>query len=414
MIQIPDTSSLLPTLHRLPNGRTLALFPSSTTDLVKIDFMTESGTAYQIQPLVAGAATRLSTAASRQMDSRQLSEFFDYRGILLDHNIDVQQSCTTFYSLHRHIPQLLPILQQLMIEPTFPEEDLEVYRNKRRHEIMVMKQKAPDLARKAFYQTLFGTTHPLGRYAEADDVDRLTREQVLEHYRRTHSLADTDIVLSGKIDDALIAAIEQHFAPQTPTSPEIPTLPAIPVIPEKPVIPALPATPQASLRIGRILPLSWDDPDYAHFLILTTLLGGYFGSRLMSNLREDKGYTYGIYARTQIYRGVIVFNIVTDVARESAEDARNQISLEIQRLIDEPVSPEELEFVKNVFAGDFIRSVDGVFEQSQRYIDMHSVRITELLTDNLRNALLDATPSHLQNLAARHLSPSELTTVQIG
>ncbi len=154
--------------------------------------------------------------------------------------------------------------------------------------------------------------------------------------------------------------------------------------------------------------------DYARFMLMTTVLGGYFGSRLMSNIREDKGYTYGIYARTQIYRGVIVFFITADVAGGMAQAALDEVNKELELLCKEPVADEELELVKTVLAGDFLRSVDGIFEKSARYCDMLGTCVDERLTDNLRSALQDTTPAQLQELAQRFLNPSDMTVCLAG
>ena len=171
---------------------------------------------------------------------------------------------------------------------------------------------------------------------------------------------------------------------------------------------------QTTVRVGRLLPVAWDDPDYARLMLLVTILGGYFGSRLMSNLREDKGYTYGIYARTQIYRGAIVFYTSADVAGDVADDAEREIMHELQRLVDDPVPQAELDLVRTVLAGDFLRSVDGIFERSARFVDMLGTDVTELLTDNLREALATTTPSDLQRLAAEHLAPQMMTVCRAG
>jgi predicted Zn-dependent peptidase len=169
---------------------------------------------------------------------------------------------------------------------------------------------------------------------------------------------------------------------------------------------------QTTVRVGRVLPLAWESADYARFMILTTLLGGYFGSRLMQNLREDKGYTYGIYARTQLYRGVIVFYITADVAGSVAKEAEQEIIHELRRLAEKPVGEEELNLVKVVLAGDFIRSVDGTFELSERYRQMHFTDVTEQLTTHYFDAVQHVTPAQLQALAQQYLTP--LTTVTAG
>ena len=134
----------------------------------------------------------------------------------------------------------------------------------------------------------------------------------------------------------------------------------------------------------------------------------------MSNLREDKGYTYGIYARTQIYRGVIVFYLTADVAGNVADEAGKEIMHELQRLVDEPVPDEELDLVRTVLVGDFLRSVDGIFERSARFCDMLGTDITEQFTDNLREAILTTTSADLQRLAATYLAPQQMTVCRAG
>ena len=161
-----------------------------------------------------------------------------------------------------------------------------------------------------------------------------------------------------------------------------------------------------------MLPLAWSDPDYARFLVLNTILGGYFGSRLMSNIREDKGYTYGIYSMTQVFRGSVVFYITADVAADVTQAAVDEVFCEIRRLQDEPVPQEELELVRNYMMGDFIRSIDGTFELSERYRQMVATDVTEQLTRNLLDAIQHVTPERLQSLARTYLT--DLLTVTAG
>ena len=417
MIDIPATQTLLPEEHKLSNGRTLYAFPSTSTELVKIDFLYEAGTAYQQQKLVSSAANNLYTVASNEMDAKQLSEFFDYRGILVDNNSDVLHCSSSFYTLHRHLGDLLPVLEALVHRPAFPVEEFEVFRNKRRQKLMAMRQQSSDVARRLFYTALFGEEHPLGHYADPEDADRLTLDAVRNFYKEYHHAGDMDIIVSGKIDDKLLAAFDSAFGHDSASTSHtlIPTLAQTTTHTIKQSNnQAIKGSVQATVRVGRILPLRWDDPDYAHFMILTTLLGGYFGSRLMSNLREDKGYTYGIYARTQVYRGVIVFFITADVAQHAVDDAEKEILHEVRRLRDEAVSAEELELVRMVLAGDFIRSVDGVFERAARFGDMLGTHVTEQLTDNLREALVTVTSDKIQQLAARYLQDDQLCVCRAG
>lgn len=414
MITIPPSDSLLPQRHSLSNGRTLYAFPTGSTDLVKIDFLREAGSIYQRQRLAAAAACRLATVAGGGMDAARLSEFLDFRGIIVENSNTVFQTTTSFWTLARHIDSLLPVLDGLVHEPAFPEGEFDVYRRRKKQEIMASQQKSSDMARRLFYESLFGTAHPLGRYAMPDDADRLDLEVVRRHYKDRCGIGDATIVLSGHVDDRLFLAVDDRFGHDTPAGLPVLQLPEAPA--QRPAHRQvdIPSSVQTSLRVGRLLPLAWDDPDYARLMVLVTMLGGYFGSRLMSNLREDKGYTYGIYARTQLYRGAIVFYITADVAADVADDAEKQIVCELQRLVDESAPDDELDMVRTVLAGDFLRSVDGIFERSSRFCDMLGTAVTERLTDNLREALADVTAVDLQHIAARFLAPEDMTFCRAG
>lgn len=415
MVSLPDTATLLPQEHPFATGGTLYAFPSASTDLVKIDLIHEAGSAYQPQPLCAAAANRLFAVASDDMDARQLAEFMDYRGIVVDHNPDILTASTSVYFLRRYLDELLPVLQQLLLHPAFPQDDFEVFLSKRRQELQAMQRKTREVARRLFYQTLFGTDHPLGRYAEPDDADRLDRETVVCFFHRRYR--SRQLIVSGNIDAELIEKVTESLAPlqvEESKNPKVEDLISTFQYQLSTFKVAVPGAVQTTLRVGRILPLRWDSVDYARFMLLTTLLGGFFGSRLMSNLREDKGYTYGIQAHTQIYRGVIVLYITTDVAASAADAAEEEIRRELQRLCDEPVGDDELAMVKTVLIGDFIRSVDGVFERSERLRSMLATDVDETFTDNLREALQTTTADHLLQLSRRFLQPADMLYCRAG
>ena len=416
MISIPDTNTLKPQAYAA-DGR-IALFPSLNIDLVKIDLLFEAGSAWQLQPLCASAASKLYTLATRQMNSTQLSEFIDFRGIIIETSNEVHQSALTVYTLKRYADQLLPVIHEMFQSPAFAEEDYSRWQQKRHEEIATLEQRTSHIARRLFYQALFGDTHPLGVYATADDAYRLQLPTVIDHWEKHYHLSRCKVVIAGNVDERLCADVSEtlvgirydgNHAGRLATLPRPKAVPARRVLAHK-----MPAATQTSIRIGRILPIAWDSVDYARFIILTTALGGWFGSRLMRNIREDKGYTYGIYARTQIYRGCIVFYITADVAANTADDAIEQVFNELELLAREPLSEEELTLVKNVLVGDFLRSVDGIFELSSRYCDMQANGVDERLTDNLRTAIKETTAAQLQELAQRLLNPKDMTVSTAG
>lgn len=386
-------------------------FPSESTELVKLDLLFEAGSAYQPQPLCAMAACKLFNVATRRMDSARMAEFLDYRGVVVEADGHTQQSRLTLYFLRRYADELMPVVAEMLKEPAFDEKDFAVWRDKQRQEIAVSNQRTSSVARKLYYQTLFGPQHPLGRYATVEDADRLEIDTVRRYYASRYGQGPVAVVLAGAVDDALRQTVAKYITLNTDAPAQLPlALPA--AVNGRRVTAQVNGAVQTTVRVGGVLPIQWDDPDMARLMLLNMLLGGYFGSRLMGNLREDKGYTYGIVSRIQLYRGLAVFFITTDVAGDVAEAAEQEILKELDGL--RHIGDEELQLVKQVMVGDFLRSVDGIFELSARYCDMYETQVTELLTDQLREAIEKTTAAQLEELAQRLLCREAMNVFVVG
>lgn len=395
------------------DGREVASFAGSTS-LVKMDILFDAGTAVQPQMLCAGAANKLLTVATEKMNADELAEFLDFRGVVVEPGLSPTQSSLTVYMLRRLADEVVPVVADMLCRPLYAEEDFRLWQASRRQELSTLSQRTSHIARKMFFETLFGTEHPLGRYAMVDDVDLLQLDTIKDFWRRHYGMEGCSVVLSGCVDDGLLSLTGKYFGRQTKATKPV----LLSAITKEGTacrkVHHMESATQTSLRIGRVLPLRWDEPDYARLMLLVNILGGYFGSRLMSNLREDKGFTYGVRARTQIFSGVIVFYIVADVAAGTAEAAVEETRKELRRLCEEPIGDDELDLAKTVLAGDFLRSVDGVFELSARYCDMLGAGIDERLTDNIRAALKETTAAQLQELAQRLLDEGSMTICLAG
>ncbi len=417
MLLAPSTESLIPQTHLLPNGQRLSYYPNNALGLVKLDITVEAGSRYQQYKSQAHAANQLFGEATAKHCAREVAEMLDFRGIVVERMADVCVSSLTFYFLRRYAEELLPLIREMFdspyggsVESPITQAMFDAYVAKRRQQLATGLQKTSYVARNRFYELLYGHEHPLGTYAKPEDMDMLTLEAVNRFVHRHYSLGNARLVLSGSVDDALLHLADQYLSPLTDGTVSEPLLPSPhPQISIRDTRFSIPSAVQATIRIGRTLSVSWDQPDYARFMVLNTVLGGYFGSRLMSNIREEKGYTYGVYSTTQIHRGSIVFYITADVAKEAANAAVDEINKEIHRLQTEPIPEEELERVRNYMMGDFIRSIDGVFEVSERYCHMAATHVGESLTANLLDAIATVTPHQLQTLAQTHFT--DLVTV---
>jgi len=419
MIAFPDIPGLLEPERIGP----VCLFRSSATDLLKLDFVFEAGSYYQPQLLTAVAAAKLMTVATRTMDAQRLSEFLDARGIVAESTSNLFTSCLTLYTHRRYAGELLPVVAEMLREPALTEGDFEVWRSAKRQELAVHQQRSSTVARRLWYQALFGTDHPLGHAAAPEDADRLQLDVVRDYFRRHYPSAPCQITLSGAVDEQLINILNTYtIVPSLPLTPSHSL--SLPLPPPSPLLKGegagvrlhLPTSQQTSIRIGRILPHADTIPfeDSARLAVCTSLLGGYFGSRLMSNLREDKGFTYGVSAHIQPYRGCRVFFIASDVAAGTADEATREAIGELQRLADTPPSHDELDTVKSILAGDAMRMLDGVFERSDRYCDLLESGPVDLYDPRFPQVLHDTTPEQVSSLMHKWLLPDSMLCCQAG
>ena len=415
-----DRSGLVPQKHVMPNGKVLAFFPDNNTELVKIDFCFPAGAAYQSKLLQAAATNSLLCECSKKRSIQEVAEWIDFRGIVVDKNVDTVMSTLSFYTLRRYVPELLPLVYELFAEPVFGEHEFAVFLSKRRQKILSAQMETGKVARNLFYADIFGRTHPYGVYAEVEDVDKLTVDDVRRFYSEHYNLSQMQMVVAGHCDARLVELIDKQFGQVScdeqgtgdifePADYPIPAHETF-----RAVNAVVPNAVQSTLRIGRRLPWRWDSQEYALFTVLNTLLGGYFGSRLMSNIREGKGYTYGIYSYSHLMRDNLLFFINTDVGSQYSQPALKEIYKEMERLCNEPVDAEELEVVRHYLVGDFLRSIDGIFERGERYRSMQTSRIDERFTDNFFHAIATCTPQQLQAVARQAFDRDAFTQVVVG
>ena len=416
-----DCRGLLPQRHTLADGHRLDLFPDNAIELLRLNFTFEAGTIYQPKRLLAAATNQLFAQASRHHSAQQVAEFMDAHGIAMERELNFTNSTLCVYTLTEYAEELLPLLHELLTEPLFSQKEFKADMALRRQQQQKNWQRTSFVARNLYYRAIYGPEHPLGQYAVPEDVEQIALSDVEAFYRQCYDWPSVQIDMAGHFDEHILHIYNSIFST---TAAEAPRPQPRSLITAEDLVPTLqPAghihqpmerAVQSTIRIGRLLPWQWNDLDYYYFQILNTLLGGYFGSRLMSNLREDKGYTYGISSQASLFRGSMPFTIMADVNGKATQASIEEIYKELRRLQNAPVPQAELDMVKNYLVGDFIRSIDGIFERNDYYRMQQQCGITEQATELYKEALRSVSPAILQRLAQDILNPADLTEVVVG
>lgn len=396
----------------LRNGLQLHLLHSDDFEILRLSVVFRAGSASQTVPFSASATANLLAEGSSRMSGREISERLDYHGSYFDVNIDRDYTYISFAMLSKFVDPTLEVAAEILMRPTFPEEEVRTYCAKRKQRLAIDRTKVDVRAREAFAEAIFGREHPYGQRFDEAAYDRLTRNDLVTFYTRHYTADNGFAVCSGRVGAheraALIALLEQlpstgdklhpHFpAPQQTHSVRLPHEGAV----------------QSSIRIGRLL-FPREHPDFVGMQVVAAALGGYFGSRLMQNLRERNGYTYGVMAAMVNFEHEGYLAIAAQVGSEVTEAALREILFEIERLRTEPISEEELQLVKNIMTGEMMRILDGPFGIADVTIEnILCGRTNRVINENVER-IRRITPDEVQRLAKQYLQSDELVTVIVG
>ena len=396
----------------LANGIELYTLHSDDFEVLRVSFVFRAGSACQRVPFSASAATNLLAEGSTRMTAQQIAERLDYYGSWYDVNIDRDYAYINFATLSKFFAETLAVAEEILLRPAFPDEELRIYAAKRRQRLAIERTKVDVRAREAFARALFGPTHPYGISSDAAEYDRLTRDDVVAFHRRHYTAENCFVVCSGRIgpgEKAVIAAL----AEQLPRGGVPDAVPFPPPVSEHEVFVEHPGAVQTSLRLGRLL-FPRQHPDFVGMQVVATALGGYFGSRLMQNLRERNGYTYGVVAAMVNFERAGYFAVATQVGTDVAREALREIYREIERLREEPMPEEELELVKNMMSGEMMRVLDGPFGIADVTIEnILCGADNSVIGENIRR-IRSMTPADVQALARKYLTREDLVTVAVG
>ena len=396
----------------LRNGMQLYILPANDFAVMRLTLLFRAGSSRQIVPFSASATANLLAEGSEHMTAREISERLDFHGSYFDVNTDRDYSYISFAMLSKFVPQTLQVAEEILLHPTFPEEEVETYRLKRKQRLQIERQKVDVRAREAFAQAMFGADHPYGQCFEEGAYDQLTRDDIVSFYQRHYTASNGFAVCSGRVGEAereAICALLEQFPACEPLPCE--DFPAVEQQHEVRITHE--GAVQSSIRIGRRL-FPREHPDFVGMQVVAAALGGYFGSRLMQNLREEHGYTYGVISAMVNFEREGYLAIATQVGSEVTEEALHEIYSEIERLRTEPLSEEELQLVKNIMTGEMMRILDGPFGVADVTIEnILCGRTNSVIAENVTR-IRKITPIEVQQLAAKYLHREDLITVVVG
>lgn len=400
----------------LPNGVALNVLNAGDNEVVRIDILMAGGRWHQSQPLQALFTNRMLREGTRRYTAAQIAERLDYYGAWLDLSSASEHAFVTLYSLNKYLPQTLDVLESLVKEPLFPDDELATVVENNVQQFKVNMQKVDFLAHRGLMENLYGAGHPSGRMVGEADYRRITSDVLRDFYNRHYHAANCSIYVAGKVTDDCLRRLEtcfgtDHFGASVRQTERVHFEPTPADV--RRVFVERPDAMQSAVRMG-MLTIPCHHSDYQKLRVLVTVFGGYFGSRLMSNIREEKGYTYGISAGLVSCPGSSVLFISSETANEYVEPLIDEVYREMDRLCHEPVGNEELSMVKNYMLGELCRNYESAFSLSDAWIYLQTSRLPATYFGEVQEAISQVTAEELLHLAQKYFCKENLKEVVSG
>lgn len=396
----------------LPNGMQVYCVDGAEEEVIRLELVFSTGTRAEKNVLIASATNYLLNAGTSKMTSAEIMEKLDFYGAYYQHDNQLDRCSISLYTLKKYFDDTVKIFADFIQDPIFPESELETYKNNSKQRFLINITKNDFRSRREFHHAIYGS-HPYGRKVEAEDFDKLNREEIVAFHKEHYKLENAHFILAGNIGSDTLTSLEKAF--YTFEFKEKSKLDFLPVPSVNPTIifDERPDSLQSAIRIGKQI-IHKTHPDYIELSVLTTVLGGYFGSRLMANIREDKGYTYGIGAGIYPLLDSSFFYIATEVGVDVTQNALDEIYKEIERLTLELVPEDELNLVKNYLKGAYIGSIENIFSHADKFKSVHMYNLDYHYYDRYFKLVDEVNSERLLQLAKQYFQRNTLTEVVIG
>ncbi|GAB1464422.1 M16 family metallopeptidase [Pedobacter sp.] len=411
--QVNEINFIKPIVQQLKNGLPVYVVNAGEQELVRIEFIFENVNWDAQKPLQAIAVNGLINSGTKHLTAKEIAEKVDYYGAFLQTEYNADFTTITLYSLTKHLPSVLPILWSVLNESTFPQQELAIYQQNQKQKLQVSLQKNDFLARKNFANAIFGQT-PYGSDISLTDYDQLKQDDLVAYFRSAFQVQNCTVIIAGKflakdfeVLDTIFGGNWQNTAPASKNHFQFEAPAGRDLYIEKPE--AL----QSAIRIGN-LSINRTHADFPSLQILNCVLGGYFGSRLMANIREEKGYTYGIGSGIASLKHAGYFFLATEVGVDVCASALTEIEKEINILRSDLITDEEIDLVRNYMLGSLLGSLENTFSHADKFKNIHFAGLDYSYYDNYIHTVKNITAERLKAVANQYLDWNAMTRVVVG
>ena len=392
----------------LDNGVPVYTIDAGAQEVIQIEMVFYAGNWFEQQKAVAAATNFMLKNGTSTHTAFQINEAFEYYGAYCNRACNNETAVISLSSLTKQLPFLLPVVKEMITDSIFPEGELDIYKQNSKQRLSVSLQKSDFVAARLSDAYVYGEAHPYGRYTNVEDIDALDTAMLKQYFQQYYLNGQCVIFVSGKLPADLQLQLNTAFGKLTLHKPTFTVNDiAVSAAAEKKYrVTNDPNGVQGSVRIIRPFP-NRHHPDFMKVMVLNTLFGGFFGSRLMSNIREDKGYTYGIHSYIQNHLQQSAWLISTEAGKDVCENTIEEVYKEMKLLREKPVKEDELLLVRNYLIGTILGDLDGPFQIMGRWKNLVLNNLGEDYFYDSVETIKTISAEEVKNLAKKYLVPED-------
>jgi len=407
--ELTDISFVTPELVKCTPSLPLYWMKKVPNATSRIDFYFDAGTTVGSN-VISALTSGLLFSGTKNKTSTQIHNELDSLGAYFDVGLGFETAIVTFYALNEQLPAVVKLFVEMMENATFPSTEVEELINDRKQKLQINLEKVSFLAQRKFQGLIFDGTH-YNRTINLEDYNSVSREEIVSYFEKNYKKGLKKVFLVGDFKEEVVSSIANSISSWAVEKQETTPLnfqnKAETVHVEKA------NAVQTAIRVGKTL-FNKTHPDYFGFMILNTILGDFFGSRLMKNIREDKGYTYGIGSYLSEIKDSGYFVIGTEVGTEVKEATLTEIRKEIEKLQQELVSEEELNLVRNYLLGQTLKSADGPYALMELFLSVENQDLDLDFFNDFIHKIKSIQAEELRELARKHLDWDSFSIVSAG
>jgi zinc protease len=411
--RIPEHISFpTPNKRTLSNGVPLYFIPTPEIDAIRLELNTDaSRSGNDVKPLVSYFTLHSLMSGTKDKSAAQLDDFFDLYASEVEVSAGFEYNAISLLTTAKHFKRVLPVFRELLTEAVFPEKELDKKKTQKALSISLQREQNGAQASQLFRQQLFGEDHPFGFISREDDVANVDREDLVAYH--TNSFwNNTEVFVSGNLKEEELNMIVACFE----------TLPAKSCVnnssvfenkQRKRVYEERPKSLQSSIRLGcHLIPKS--HPDYHGLSIFNTILGGYFGSRLIKNIREEKGLTYGIHSSIGSMKSADYLVIMADVIKANVDEVITEVYKEILKLQIGTTDAEEIETVRNYMIGNLLSHFSSPFELIGKFKSIHHAGLDFGFYEEQLAYIREFDMAKVMQIGSRYYNPENMIEIIVG